>query len=127
MILTMICLQAIQYFYNIVFVCFCFTFTAESPYQVTVTMDYEEPLLLDSTVTLTCSVYPDPPERIRFIWRVFIPSIVPRPRTSHERSTNATLQLNIGHPSSARYFCSVEQYGTVLASGSVNLNVTGKN
>ena len=104
----------------------CLFASAESPYQVAVTIDYEEPLLLDSAVALTCSVHPDPPEGMRFFWRDFIPYAYLRRQTADERSTNATLQLNIGHPSSARYFCNVEQYGTLLASGSVNLSVHGK-
>ena len=101
-------------------------FAAETPYQVTVKIDNEDRMLLDSTVTLTCSVHPDPPEGMRLVWRDLLPFIVPQPQTTNEKSTNATLILNIGHPSRARYFCNVEQYETVLASGSVHVNVKGK-
>ena len=102
-----------------------FSFAAKSPYQIAVTINYKEPLLLDSIVALTCSVFPDPPEGLSLIWRDFIPYMSPQPRTADAKGTNATLQLKLGHPSSARYFCNVDQYGTLLASGSVNVNANG--
>ena len=96
---------------------------ATPPYhEVVITTDPPDgPYPLDTTVILTCSVTPPPPEEAIYSWTDSIPST-----TLSSAQPNLTLTIPAHHPSQGHYYCTVYNGSLVLGVGSTTIRVRGE-